>query len=890
MIDPKTSQEIDQLKQAQRWTELDQLYTRLAEQAPDLEKRLFLDWERATLLATELNNPAGAITVLEHAVHLGGPLEVMAPQIEAIRTAALEDFNTQSQARTSYQSLLKAAPLSRITVDLKQWLTLCNEQLNRFAQHSEIPEQDDSVLDSLDIVAEEFISDVEDLLPAQATAVDPISKQRSVGHQTDHALALQRFSEKFAQENPLNFIKELPLALKQCILDKYFLSDQQEEKLEALLWKAASSSQQWRLWSQSYEQSFLSGPDEKGKHADRTFKLASILEVELQDLDRAVELYSLVLKYDAQHDEAFDRLRSLLKATSKWDLLGKLLLEFSKQSKNRWSIEDRFEMCLEAGDYYFQHLNNSAKAITAWFQALELNSESKQIFVRLVEIYQKNNKWAACIKVLRKLSTLEEDQTKAAFHLYSIGLLQKDQLKDNYLAVRSFDEALDLDPKFMKAFQAIDDTLDAEEQSLAVVERRDRYYRKMLIRAVENHFEDSMIAELALQVGKLNGSILGRWQEALQAYELVLDYEPMRDEAHLGLIESSAHVSGPIESMHSAFTWVRRRPQQAIAYLALFERAMQAQHWDQAWCTAITLDAMGHTNIDVKRHLEAGKELLGSQLQRVINANEWRLLEWSSFEWGSTGDEWGSLAALLGHEFLSMDAKSARAIGLNIKKDLVPSDDSTIVGRVAHYICQHLNLTRPMIWLNQPSDGSLITPVCLSEGYFGLALNRDICAKLSVEELACTLTVGLMLTQTNSMLALLPHRNQLICDLQHALIQTGFKRQFESSSLINSSQVNLKASQNIQSLIQSIAQENGPELQRLCQTLGSIDSWLVAVEQTAFRASLLIGSDPRLIQLLMQGLKPISSDQEVERRSKLLLFSVSPPYIKLRSQLQLAWA
>ena len=74
-------------------------------------------------------------------------------------------------------------------------------------------------------------------------------------------------------------------------------------------------------------------------------------------------------------------------------------------------------------------------------QALELNPDSKQIFVRLVEIYQKNNKWDASIKVLRKLATLEADQTKAAFHMYSVGLIQKDHLKDHYLAV-SFDEAL----------------------------------------------------------------------------------------------------------------------------------------------------------------------------------------------------------------------------------------------------------------------------------------------------------------------------------------------------------------------------------------------------------------------------------------------------------------
>ena len=891
MIDDQKAEEINQLKQEKQWTKLDQLYANLAEAALDFEQRLFLDWERATLLATELNDPAGAINVLENAVHLGGPLEVIAPQIEAIRTAAPDNHKAQLQAQNTYQQLLQTSQLSRMTVDLKAWLKQTESRLEHMLDSESTMELDDSVLDSVDIVSEEFVN--ADLLSAQATKVNPSTSHQD--HENTHqqsqkpiksaiqANAFQRFTAQFAQEQPLKFIKELPLAIKQ-----QSMTDQEEDRLEALLWRAASTHDQWRLWSQSYEQSFLSGPDE-GKHADRTFKLASILEVELKDLDRAIELYSLVLKYNSQHDEAFDRLRSLFKTTENWDLLGKLLTNFSKSSVGRWPLEDRFDMCLEAGDYYFQYLNNSAKAITAWFQALELNPDSKQIFVRLVEIYQKNNKWDASIKVLRKLATLEEDQTKAAFHLYSVGLIQKDYLKDHYLAVRSFDEALDLDPKFMKAFQAIDDTLDSEDQNQGVVERRDRYYRKMLIRAVNHELDESMIAELALQVGKINGSILGRWQEALQAYELVLDYEPMRDEAHLGLIEAQAQIAGPLESMHGAFTWVRRRPQQAIAYLALFERAMQAQQWDQAWCTAITLDAIGHVNPEVKRHLEAGKELLGSQLTRVVNTSEWHLLEWSGFEWGGNGDEWGSLLALLGQEFLSLDSKSARQLGFNVKRDLVPSDESTVVGRVAHYICKHLNLTRPMIWLNSPSNGSLITPVCLSEGYFGLALNREICAKLSIEELACTLTVGLMLTQTSSIFALLPNRNQLLYDLQDALIQTGFKREFNSSNTNTSTIPNPKRSQSIQNLINTISQENGAELNRLCQNLGSIESWLIAIEQTTFRASLLIGSDPRLVQLLMQGLNYISRDQEAERRYKLLLYSVSPPYLKLRSQLQLAW-
>ena len=181
MIDAQKAEEINQLKQEKQWTRLDQLYANLAEAALDFEQRLFLDWERATLLATELNDPAGAINVLENAVHLGGPLEVIAPQIEAIRTAAPDNHKAQLQAQNTYQQLLQASQLSRMTVDLKAWLKQTESRLEDLLDGESTMELDDSVLDSVDIVSEEFVN--ADLLSAQATTVDPSKPHHNHSHE-----------------------------------------------------------------------------------------------------------------------------------------------------------------------------------------------------------------------------------------------------------------------------------------------------------------------------------------------------------------------------------------------------------------------------------------------------------------------------------------------------------------------------------------------------------------------------------------------------------------------------------------------------------------------------------------------------------------------------------
>ena len=83
---------------------------------------------------------------------------------------------------------------------------------------------------------------------------------------------------------------------------------------------------------------------------------------------------------------------------------------------------------------------------------------------------------------------------------YSVGVIQRDELTDSLSAVRSLDKALDADPSALKAFQAIDQILTTERD----YERQDRYYRKMLKRAMEQKLDDKLVITLAKGLGEIN--------------------------------------------------------------------------------------------------------------------------------------------------------------------------------------------------------------------------------------------------------------------------------------------------------------------------------------------------------------------------------------------------
>lgn len=163
------------------------------------------------------------------------------------------------------------------------------------------------------------------------------------------------------------------------------------------------------------------------------------------------------------------------------------------------------------------------------------------------------------------------------------------------------------------------------------------------------------------------------------------------------------------------------------------------------------------------------------------------------------------------------------------------------------------------------------------DGEIGLGLSRTIVERLAIEELACSLALGLALTQPNSWcVAVETHRTTL-----QAL--SAMMRDEPLSPNLTS------AGERLRVALEGVGRDERIALKELVMRAPDLETWRVAIEQTSYRAALLICGDIRLIQLLSQGIGSLSSTSRDECFYKLLLFSVSPHYLTLRRQLQLGW-
>ena len=856
--------ELPRLKSEEAWEELEAQYETLCRQDIALEQRLYYAWERAELLVTQLDQAERALEVLTDAALWGGPLAVISSRLEELRTI-YETPRVNEVAAQCMQRLLRELPQlgAADRAQLEGWLTALGAPIGLEASPSFEP-----ISAPLDTVGDESLSGLESL-DVIADDID-LEAQDTAFSDDDPAAAIwaELCKQGAAETDPMGFLSDL-----EALSELRPLSLAEQGRVEEPLWRAATERSQWRLWLKLYRRVFYReellptlSPEERAR---RAFTIGVVLQDELDESPSAVESFQEVIALFPHHREVFDRLRALLREQKRWAELAELVKRFAPHAPTG---ELRFELMLELGDMYRDQMKSVPKAVAAWFEALEVEPESRQVFVRLLEVYQESDKWSAAVKVLKKLARLDPEPEKRAFYAYTTGLIQRDQLGDSYLAVRSFDEALDLHPPFLKAFQAIEDTLVSPDDHA----RRDRYYRKMLLRAVEHELDGSLIAELGRQLGKINLYELDKVEEATQAYEVVLNYEPADDEAHRGLILIKCQTGAVLDAAKLAFQWVRRAPTHVEAYRELYRCVSLAQRPDWAWCVANVLNALGDDDAERQAFLAEASARVGSRLTRPLSEQEWRLLNWSGLD-----EVWGALiSASIGSLSGALQVKP-KLYQSHARKGLVDCSEASTFGRVAQYLSAHLGLSLPKVWSGGLRDRGTIGVV--SFGELGLYVSGDCLELQPLERLVAKLSYGLYLAQAERWLA------------AYGLVHEEPEQRLSRLSALGEAHMGLMGKEGLSPEAQRLLgalRKLPDELQRSlkgCSPVGELSRWLRGVEQSAYRVALLTSGDLRGVIELMRTEPSLSGDSFEARLYRLLLFAVSPPYVELRSNLGLGY-
>ncbi len=899
--------QIEKLKKQQNWDALANLYEDAIQQTQNLEQKLFFMWELAQVLSVELGEAGGALLVLNDAISLGAPLDMILPQMEVIRTSYLMDI----QAIDLYEKRLNEILKIGLTPQTQDHIILIATALYQAYLSQNRLEEANYLQQQLGIVIQDkpaqFEAAHQELIPSEHTlpAAPPEDYQAFLNLEKAYQkttasqdllhtpVSIEHGFQEVIQSQDTG-VPEINFKLKETLQRlqnqghspanaDIFLNDFEylcslgplskdlQLHLEAPLWNAAQkgSISGWRRWAKLYENAFAANSESIEMLVQRNLRLAAVYEEKLEELGIAIKKYELILSYIPTHQEAYLRLKGIYSTQKAWELLVNLMKSYVQVLTDR---KLKFEIYLELGDIYRDHVKSPSKAVATWFLALEIMADSRQILVRLLEIYQQTEKWPAAVKVLKKLIKLEPNPHKKAHYVYAIGLIQRDQLNDHYMAVRTFDETLECDPTFMKAFYALSEIL-INDKDFA---RQDRYFRKMLIRAIEHKQDAAIIVEIAKQIGALNVEKLNDLLSAKQAYELILNYKADDLEAHEKLVHLKKKLEGPKSAAEQAYQWARKAPYQMKAYQKLYELSVEADLLDWAWCVANVLQHQRQPVLDSAQLVVEGQKRMNSRLQSPLDLQDWRLLIWAGKR-----DLIDQLSALSNAVNMELFAQKPKKYQINLKKDKLQLSQSGTFGRVVEYLCNTLGIAVPSIWVGQVKAGLNFEIVNFEE--IGIVVSPQFVQNKNIEELACQLSYALYLSQPQFWLASMNGEDGNAMMRMDLLLQASLQAfvttiQAPKSDIGEIAQLLLKLPADIKTDCKNL-------MLHIQQDRDELNKWLRAVEQTAYRLSLLLCNHLGNVVELMKQQPSLSGESIEERVSKLYLFSISTPYLELRQKL-----
>jgi tetratricopeptide (TPR) repeat protein len=538
---------------------------------------------------------------------------------------------------------------------------------------------------------------------------------------------------------------------------------------------------------------------------------------------------------------------------------------------------DRFQSLVTIGDILREHLRNVPKAVEAYKEALTVQSDSRLVLSKLLDLYQEARQWNEAVDILTRLAELERDAARQSKYYYTIGVIQRDELKDNFLAVRTLDKALDADPAMLKAFQAIDQILTNERD----YERQDRYYRKMLKRAMESKLDDKLVITLAKGLGEINRTRLKKYDEAIKAYKIALTKSPEDLQVHTIVAELFELNEQPDKAIAEHYKMIELNPRNVESYQQVRRLFMESGRYDEAWCVCQVLSYLGHANADERAFFEKYRSKTLAQARKPLDNEQWGLIYHPE------------LSLLLAQFFqrlwqytVPLMAQQHKDLKLHKKKDLVEPTEQTPFNNVLNYVTQVTRLHRVEVY-RIPEGGNGILSANLNPP--GMMVGGDILSGRSMQELAFICSKQLMMMGQHFYTATIDptyeRRKARLSTIVYTvmkLVNPAAEVPFKDDDLLESFR-GIPAA-DLQEISKLIAKMSENQQQHL-----NLSKWLEMIEHSSNRLGFVLSNDlGAAVRCLKNEPGQFSKAPVQDRVRELVLYALSENYFKLRKALGLA--
>jgi len=325
------------------------------------------------------------------------------------------------------------------------------------------------------------------------------------------------------------------------------------------------------------------GEEETEQRANVYYKLGLIKQNQAQ-AKQAINNFEKALAIEPAHRETLDAMVAVYEGLKDW----KQVCSYKRQIlDNIVDGGERYRMLQDIANVWIDRENNPPKGLEALEEALDLEPQDHKLLHRLLDLYGKTHQWERMVDILQRIADLEMQPDRKSRYLYTMAQIYRDKLEDQMRAVDLFNEALDLNPGYLEAFERINKILT----SLKEWKQLERAYRKMLHR-VAGKGNNDLEYSLWHALGLIYRDRLTDQGNSIAAFKMASRLKPDEAQEHLILAELFEAGGQGEEAIVEYREMLKIDALKLEPYRKLYQLQLEKKSYDEAWCLAAALAFM----------------------------------------------------------------------------------------------------------------------------------------------------------------------------------------------------------------------------------------------------------------------------------------------------------
>ena len=625
--------------------------------------------------------------------------------------------------------------------------------------------------------------------------------------------------------------------------------------------------------------------DENSERAEVYYKLGCIKREQGQ-ATQAINNFEKALGVDAAHRPTLEALVGIYYDLKDW----KQVVAYKRAIlDNIVEGDERFKVLLEIGDIWHDQDKNPGRAIEALEEAKELQPENRPLLHKMLALYEATQNWARMVDTIQIIADMEKDPIRKSKFIFTIAQLYRDKENNQERAVELFNEALDLNPGYLEAFERINKILTGQKDWKAL----ERAFRKMLRRlSTTSGAGDGKSANADLEfnlwhnLGLIYRDRLADVNSAIEAFKMATRYkadEPVERQILAELYEQTDQLEAAIGE-HAQV--LQKDPLRVDPYRSLYKLALKMHDYDRAWCMCSALAFLHKADEEEQRFFEDYRPRGMIQVKSRLDNEQWVKNLFHKDENIFIGKifEMVTPAAIVAKTQALAKAKQLPALDPRFKQD--PATSTVTFAKTFGWAGQVLGIQLPQLYVRNDVPGALIAVPSRPPASVA---GQSVLTGYTPQEL--TFIVGKHLSYYRGehyIKNLFPTLGELKVVMFSAIkiIQPDFAVPAEMAQAVNTTAAELvKYMQPVErDSLRLVVQkfiEDGAK--------ADLKRWMQAVDVSAARAGLLLCADLEIAKKIIAAEPQLPGDlPPAEKLKELIVFSVSEQYLALRKALGIA--